>query len=59
MREITCIADENGKCDGGFSIHSELNRIEGYSKIIQTLVNAYPSMESLASQMSGSEGYFL
>lgn len=48
LRLITCIDAENGVCNGGIPIRGrDFRAVEAYTRSIQTLLNAYPGMESL------------
>ncbi|KAK3012052.1 hypothetical protein RJ639_012407 [Escallonia herrerae] len=48
LKLITCIDSSNVTCNGGIAIsNSDFERVEAYTTSIQTLLNAYPGMESL------------
>ncbi|KAK3022527.1 hypothetical protein RJ639_046743, partial [Escallonia herrerae] len=48
LKLITCIDSSNVTCNGGIAIsNSDFEQVEAYTTSIQTLLNAYPGMDSL------------
>ncbi|XP_047335911.1 uncharacterized protein LOC124939482 [Impatiens glandulifera] len=58
LRALTCSELTNGKCLGGLDIsRKDFQTVEAYSSSIQTLLDAYPGMESLLNCESVKDAF--